>query len=123
MMVKLRYGVLAALLVVFGGAVAIAQVAAPDARGVWRGTMDTQMGAVETTITIDSVSPLAGTVHLADYTARMEKGVLDGRKIAFAITIEPGTITYEGAVGADEMRLNVTGTTGNKMTLVARRQK
>ena len=43
---------------------------------------DTQMGPVQTTITVDSVSPLAGTVHLADYTARMEKGVLDGQKIA-----------------------------------------
>jgi hypothetical protein len=120
---KLRYGVMTALLVAIGGALAGAQVAAPDVKGVWKGTMDSQMGAVETTITIDSVSPLAGTVRLADYTARIEKGLLDGQRIAFAITIEPGTITYEGTVAGDEMRLNVTGTTGNKMTLVARRQK
>ena len=122
MLFKLRYGVMAAMVLACYG-VSLAQVAAPDAKGVWKGTMETQMGAVETTITIDSVSPLAGTVHLADYAARIEKGVLDGQKIAFAITIEPGTITFEGAVAGDEMRLNVTGTTGNKMTLLARRQK
>ena len=119
---NLRHGVMAAV-IVSCCVVAAAQVPAPDAKGIWKGTMETQMGTVDTTITIDSVSPLAGTVHLADYTARIEKGVLDGQKIAFAITIEPGTITYEGTVGGDEMRLNVTGTTGNKMTLVARRQK
>ena len=79
---KLRYGVITALLVIISGALAVAQVAALDAKGVWKGTMDTQMGAVE-----------------------------------------PGTITYEGVLSGDEMRLNVTGTTGNKMTLVARRQK
>ena len=116
------HAIVGATLFAFAAGLA-AQVAVSDAKGVWRGSMETQMGAVDTTITIDSVSPLAGTVQLADYTARMEKGVLDGQKIAFAITIEPGTITYEGAVRGDEMSLNVTGTTGNKMTLLARRQK
>ena len=122
MVFTVRNGVLAAM-VVACGVVAAAQVPAPNAKGVWTGTMDTQMGAVETTITIDSVSPLAGTVRVAEYTGAIERGVLDGEKIAFQITIQPGTIAYEGTVGGDEMRLNVTGTTGNKMTLLARRQK
>ena len=48
---------------------------------------------------------------------------MDGEKIAFQITIEHGTIVYEGTVTGDEMKLAVTGTTGNKMALVAKRQK
>jgi hypothetical protein len=39
------------------------------------------------------------------------------------VTIDAGTITYEGVVTGDEMKLTVTGTTGNKMTLIAKRQK
>ena len=33
-----------------------------------------------------------------------------------------GLISYEGTVAGDEMKLDVTGTTGNQMTLVARQQ-
>jgi hypothetical protein len=118
-----RYAALVGLIVLGGCLPALAQAAKPSVAGVWKGAMDTQMGAVETTITIDGVAPLAGTVQLADYTGTIENGALDGDKISFATTVQPGTITFEGTVSGDEMRLNVTGTTGNKMTLVARRQK
>ena len=94
-----------------------------SAVGVWKGSMDTQMGPVENTITIQSASPLAGTVHVGDYQANIERGSLDDGKIAFQVTIDPGTLSYEGIVSGDEMRLTVTGTTGNKMALVAKRQK
>jgi hypothetical protein len=91
--------------------------------GVWKGSMDTQMGAIENAITIQTAAPLAGTVKVGDYQAKMENASLDGEKIAFQITIEPGTVTYAGNVSGDEMKLTVTGTTGNIMSLVAKRQK
>jgi hypothetical protein len=47
----------------------------------------------------------------------------DGDQLSFEITIERGTVSYEGTVAGDEMTLNVTGATGDKMTPVARRQK
>jgi len=121
----LRYGTrAAALAVVLWGAVAAPGYAAgANVVGVWKGSMETQMGAVENTITIDAATPLAGTVKVGDYQGKLEKGKVDGEKISFLITIDPGTITYEGTVTGDEMKLTVTGTTGNKMTLVAKRQK
>ena len=123
MLSKLSYGVVLGVLALACSGVTAAQVPAPDVKGVWKGTMETQMGTVETIITIDAVSPLAGRVQLAEYTGAIERGVLDGQKIAFQTTIQPGTITFEGTVAGDQMNLNVTGTTGNKMTLIAKRQK
>jgi hypothetical protein len=78
---------------------------------------------VATAITIEAAAPLAGNVKIAEYEGRIENGKLDGDKISFEIRIAPGTITYAGTVSGDEMNLNVVGTTGNKMTLVAKRQK
>ena len=43
--------------------------------------------------------------------------------MSFEVTIEPGTIAYAGTVKGDEMTLEVTGTRGDKMSLVAKRQK
>ena len=94
-----------------------------SAVGVWKGSMETQTGTVENTITIQSAAPLAGTVNVGDYQGKIEKASLAGDKIAFTVTIEPGTLSYEGIVSGDEMKLTVTGTTGNIMTLVAKRQK
>jgi hypothetical protein len=91
--------------------------------GVWKGTMDTQLGPVATAITIEAAAPLAGNDKIAEYEGRNENGKLDGDKSSFEIRIAPGTITYAGTVSRDEMNLNVGGTTGNKMTLVAKRQK
>jgi hypothetical protein len=54
---------------------------------------------------------------------KIEKGKLDGDTTSFEINIERGKISYEGTVAGDEMKLNVTGTTGSRMTLVAKRQK
>jgi len=94
-----------------------------SAVGVWKGSMETQMGTVANTITIRSAAPLAGTVNVGDYQGKIEKASLDGDKIAFAVTIDPGTLSYQGVVSGDEMKLTVTGTTGNTMALVAKRQK
>jgi hypothetical protein len=102
---------------------AVAQKADVNVVGAWKGTMETQMGPVENTITIASAAPLAGAIKVGEYDSKIEKGTLDGEKISFEITIQYGTIAYEGIVSGDEMKLNVTGTTGTKMTLVAKRQK
>jgi hypothetical protein len=94
-----------------------------SAVGVWKGSMETQMGTVANTITIQTAAPLAGMVKVGDYQGKIEQASLDGDKIAFKVTIDPGTLSYEGIVSGDEMRLTVTGTTGNTMALLAKRQK
>jgi hypothetical protein len=66
---------------------------------------------------------LAGKVQVATYEGHIEKGKVDGEKISFEVSIEPGTIAYAGTVKGDEMTLEVTGTRGDKMSLVATRQK
>jgi hypothetical protein len=45
---------------------------AADVAGTWKGTMETQMGPVETTITIQAGEALAGNVKIADFEAKME---------------------------------------------------
>jgi hypothetical protein len=96
---------------------------AADIAGTWKGSMDTPMGNVETTITLQAGETLAGTVKVAEYEAKIENAKLEGDKIYFEINIEPGKMTYEGTVAGDEMKLTVTGTTGNKYQLNCKRQK
>jgi hypothetical protein len=96
---------------------------AADVAGTWKGTMETQMGSVETIITIQAGEALAGNVKMANFEGKIEKAKLEGDKISFEVNIEPGTVSFAGTVSGDEMKLNVTGTTGNKMTLIAKRQK
>jgi hypothetical protein len=94
--------------VVCGLGAAPAHSAGADVTGIWKGTMETQMGAVATTITIEAAAPLAGTVKVAEYEGKVENGKLDGDKISFKINVAPGRITCEGTVSGDEMNLNVT---------------
>jgi hypothetical protein len=95
-----------------------------DVAGIWKGTMETQMGPTETTITIQDGAALTGDVKFDNgYEGRIEKAKLEGDKISFEINIQHGTVSFAGTVSGDEMKLNVTGTTGNKMTLIAKRQK
>ena len=96
---------------------------AADLSGTWKGSMETQIGPTDVTITIRPGATLAGKVKAGEYEGAIEKPVVNGDKISFEINIDPGTVTYEGTVDGDEMKLNVTGTQGNKYTLVCRRQK
>ena len=123
MIATLRSYLIAGLFAIVSTAAPIAHAAAADLAGVWKGTMETQIGPAETTITIEAGSALAGKVQVMTYEGRIEKGTVDGEKISFEISIEPGTIAYAGTVKGDEMTLEVTGTRGDKMSLVARRQK
>jgi hypothetical protein len=123
MHVPRRTALRAILFALLCSVVAAVPAAAADIAGVWKGTMETPIGPTETTITIEPGAALAGKVQLATYEARIEQGKIDGDAISFQIAIEPGTIAYAGTVKGDEMTLEVTGTRGDKMSLVAKRQK
>jgi hypothetical protein len=96
---------------------------AADLTGTWKGSMETQMGNTQVIITIQPGPGLAGKVKVGDYDGALEKGKLAGDKISFETNVEPGKLTFEGTVAADQMELNVTGTQGNQYTLVCQRQK
>ncbi len=104
-------------------AVAVFRLDAADVAGSWKGTLDTQMGAMEVAITFTSQAPLAGRVQAGEYQGTIEKARLDGNRISFEANIEPGKLVFEGTVDADEMKLAMTGTQGTKYSLVCRRQK
>jgi hypothetical protein len=124
MALRLRHVVLGLTVVLFFSVSAPAQVTTADVVGTWKGTMETQMGSMETTITIQAGAPLAGSVKVGDlFEAKMEEAKLEGNRISFKINMQFGTVSYDGTVSGDEMKLNVTGTTGNKMTMIAKRQK
>ena len=91
--------------------------------GTWKGSMETQMGTTGVTITITSGTGLAGRVTLDQFEGTIENAKVDGDKVSFVVNIEPGTIGFEGTAAGDEMKLNVTGTQGNKYSLVCKRQK
>jgi hypothetical protein len=109
--------------VLFSALGAAAFAADVNVVGVWKGPMETQMGAMENVITIEAASPLTGAVKVGEYGGKIEKGTLDGEKIAFLVTTEMGQVAYEGVVAGDELKLTVVGPSGNKMDLIARRQK
>jgi hypothetical protein len=96
---------------------------AADLAGTWKGSMETQMGATEVTITIQPGSALAGKVKAGEYETPMENARLDGDKISFEMNVEHGKVTYQGTVAGDEMKFNVTGTQGDRYSLVCKRQK
>ena len=96
---------------------------AADLAGTWKGSMETQMGPTEVTITFQPGAALAGKVQAGEYEGSIENAKLAGEKVSFVASIGPGTLTFEGTVGGDEMKLDVTGTQGNKYKLICKRQK
>ena len=97
--------------------------AAANLVGTWKGGMDTQMGTVQVTIAVDGANPLSGQVTLGQFGGKIEQGKVDGDRIAFIVNIEHGTLTFDGTVAGDEMTLTVIGTRGDKMALLAKREK
>jgi len=99
-------------------------VYAADVTGTWIGSFETQMGAMENTIVIKTVSPLAGTVATPQFPAvAMEDAKLEGDKISFHVTTDYGKVSYSGTVTADEMKLKVIGTQGTEYALICKRKK
>lgn len=104
-------------------AIAVFRLSAADLTGTWKGSMETQMGKTDVSITVTPGANLAGKVYIADYVASMENAKLDGEKIAFEINLEHGKVAFDGTVAGDEMKFTVTGTQGDKYPLVCKRQK
>jgi hypothetical protein len=98
---------------------------AADVSGIWKGTMETPAGPITNTITLKAQgAQVTGSVSLGDYgQGVIANGKLDGDKISFEVTLDQGKLIYEGAVAGDEMKLIVTGTTGNQYNLIAKREK
>jgi len=72
---------------------------------------------------VTSAEGLAGNVQVGEFEAAIEEGKLDGDKIYFLISIQPGKLVFEGTVTGGEMKLTVTGTQGNRYSLICKRQK
>src|SRR5215831_6986346 len=87
---------------------------AADLAGTWKGPIETQMGTMDVTITIQRGASLAGQVNAGQYEGAIENGKVDGDKISFEANIDPGKLAFEGTVTGDEMKLNMTGTQGTR---------
>ena len=75
-----RIGLAATLFALVTTLAPVAHAAAADLAGLWKGTMETQIGPAETTITIEPGAALAGKVQVMNYEGRIEKGSVDGEK-------------------------------------------
>jgi hypothetical protein len=97
---------------------------AADVTGTWKGTMDTPMGAMENTITLKVAGDkLSGAVKTEMFEANIENAKLNGDKVSFVINMDFGTLTYEGALAGEDLKLNVTGPDGSLTPLICKRQK
>jgi hypothetical protein len=97
---------------------------AADATGTWKGTAETPMGPMETTIVLKADgTTLNGSVKTDMFESKIEKGVINGDKVSFVINMDFGTLTYEGTVAGDDLKLNVTGPDGSPSHLNCKRQK
>jgi hypothetical protein len=101
----------------------VSQAAAVNVAGTWKGTVDTQMGAMVIAITIQEGSGVAGTIETSMVSGKIENGKLDGNHISFELNSEMGKLTFDGTVAGDEMKLTMVGPSGNKYALNAKRQK
>jgi opacity protein-like surface antigen len=104
-------------------AVLFLPLSAADVAGVWKGAMETPMGPMETTITLQTGAELTGSVKTDFFESKIEKAKLEGGNISFEISMDFGKLGYEGTVAGDEMKLNVTAPDGAKIPLNCKRQK
>jgi hypothetical protein len=96
---------------------------AADLAGKWKGSMETQMGQTEIVLTFQPGESPSGTLQAGEYEGPIQNARLSGESVTFTANIGPGTISFEGTGAGDEMKLDVTGTQGNKYKLVCKRQK
>lgn len=101
----------------------LSQAAAVNIAGTWKGTVDTQMGAMEFTIVFQEGSGVAGTIETSMVSGKIENGKRDGDHISFELNSEMGKLTFDGTVAGDEMKLTMVGPSGNKYALNMKRQK
>ncbi len=104
--------------------VSISLCHAADVSGTWKGIIDSPMGPLANTITLQVEGKTVNGYVKADmFEGKIEKGVIDGEKISFIINMEYGMLEYEGTIAGDEMKLSVTGPDGNPLQLKATKQK
>lgn len=96
---------------------------AADITGTWKGSMETQIGTMELTITIQPGAPLAGKFQAGEYEGAIENSKVNGDKFSFEVNMSHGQISCEGTVEGDEMKLNITGSQGDKYAITCKRQK
>jgi hypothetical protein len=91
-------------------AFSFAALAAEDATGNWKASIDTPNGTQVQTfalkmdggnVTGTIGSEMMGNMQIAD-------GKMDGDKISFSITSDYGVIRYAGTVSGDTMKLTIT---------------
>jgi hypothetical protein len=102
---------------------ALTLTAAVNIAGTWKGSIDTQMGALDMAITFQEGAGVAGSIETNMVSGKIENGKLEGDQISFEMSTEMGKLAFEGTVADDEMKLTMTGPSGNKYPFTAKRQK
>jgi hypothetical protein len=101
-------------------------MAAEDAAGTWKATLDTPNGPAENTFVLKvDGSTVTGTISSAMMgEQKISAGKIDGDKISFSITSDFGVIAYAGTIKGDDMKLTLTVGDGQfTLDLTAKRQK
>jgi hypothetical protein len=99
-------------------------VYAVDISGVWKGTVETAMGPLENTITLQvDGDKLTGSVKTDFFDTKIEKAAIKGDKVSFIVSMEYGTLTYEGTLAGEELKFTVIGPDGSPGELKTKRQK
>ena len=93
-------------------------LAAEDATGTWKGTMETPRGNQENTFALKTEgNKLTGTLSNEMMgTLPISDGTVDGDRITFSINTDFGAITYAGIVRGDTLKLTMTAG-GGQFTL------
>jgi hypothetical protein len=85
-------------------------LAADDATGTWKGTLETPRGNMENTFSLkvdgDKLTGSLSTEMMG--TVQISDGKVDGDKVTFSITTDFGAITYAGTVKGDTLKLTMT---------------
>jgi hypothetical protein len=91
-------------------AFSFAALAAEDATGNWKATIDTPNGSQVQTFALKmdggKVTGTIGSEMLG--SMQIAEGRMDGDKISFSITSDYGVIRYAGTVSGDTMKLTIT---------------
>ena len=112
------------LLAVLTLLVSISTVCAASIDGTWKGTMETPMGAMENTITLKADGAnLTGSVKTDLFESKIENATLKGDKVSFVLTMDFGTLKYDGTLAGDALNFTVIGPDGSPTELKAKRQK
>jgi hypothetical protein len=101
----------------------ILTVYAADLTGTWKGTLETAMGPIVSTIILQRLdAKWTGSVKTDLYEAKIENVELRDNKISFITNTDFGKLYYEGVVTGEEIKLHVTGQDGNPLQLNVKKQ-